>query len=208
MSGILGIKVGMSQVFTKEGKCVPVTLVNYEGCVVVQKKTQDKGGYNAIQLGIGKKSPKKLSKAVKKHFEKAKLKPTRWLREFRVEDVEKFEVGKPLPIEFKAGDMLDVRGTTKGRGFAGVMKRWGFKGGPGGHGSTFHRHGGSIGNATQPAKVFKGTKMPGHYGVDKTVMENIECIDVLKDDHLVVLKGSLPGSKNSLVELRMSKRAK
>ena len=206
MSGILGIKVGMTQVFTPQGERVPVTLVSTEGCVVVQTKTKEKEGVQSVQLGIGEKSVRDLSKSLKKHFEKAKVKPTRWLRDFQVAELEKYPVGSPVSLDFlKPGDKVEVRGETKGRGFSGVIKRWGFSGGPGGHGSRFHRHGGAIGNKTFPKRIFKKRRMAGHYGTETRTV-NVQCVDVLKDEHLLVLKGQLPGSKNSLVEVRLSHR--
>ena len=206
MSGILGTKVGMSQIFNEKGERVPVTLISTEGRIVVQKKTVDKDGYNAVQLGVGKKSAHKVSSVIRKHFEKANAKPTRWVREIRLDDVSPYELGKEVPLDFLIpGVLVNIRGTTKGRGFAGAIKRWNFSGGPMNKGSTFHRRVGSIGNHTFPKRVFKGRPMPGHYGVDQQTVRNIELIDVLRDEKIVVLKGSIPGSKNSLVEIRLAK---
>src|SRR3989338_141104 len=203
MSCILGIKVGMSQVYTPGGECVAVTLVCTEGCVVVQSKTKEKDGYAAIQLGIGNKSLHRFGKAQKKHFDKAKIKPTRWLREMRVDDASKYEVGKAMGLDFlKPGDRVQVRGTTKGRGFSGVVKRHHFEGGPGAHGSRFHRTTGSIGNHTFPRKVFKKRPMPGHYGNSCRTIRNIELMDVLKEENLLVLKGAMPGHPQGLLEIR------
>lgn len=202
MSGILGVKVGMSQVFTPEGERIAVTLVSTEGCSVVQMKTAEKEGYNAIQIGVGKKSVHKINQPLRKHFEKAKLKPTRWLREVHVEDVTKYTAGQLLSLDFlKPGDVVQVRGVTKGRGFTGVMKRWNFSGGPAAHGSCFHRRVGSIGNHTFPKHVFKRRRMPGHYGCDQLSVKN-EVVEVLKDQNLLVLKGSVPGSNHGLLEIR------
>lgn len=204
MSGILGIKVGMTQIFTPDGISVPVTLVNTQGCVVIQVKTKEKEGYNAVQLGIGKKSSQKINKPLLNHFEKAKVKPLRWLREFKVEDTSSYLVGTPINLDFlKTGDTLKVRGVTKGHGFSGGIKRWGFQGGPGAHGSRFHRRTGSIGNHTYPKRVFKRRKMPGHYGVDITTVKNVKVLDILKEENLLVLKGSLPGARNGLLEMRL-----
>ncbi len=202
MSGILGVKVGMSQVFTPQGERVAVTLVSTDGCVVVQKKLKEKEGYNALQLGIGDKSERRVGKALKKHFEKAKTKPTRWLREIRTEESLSHEVGQPVTLDFlKPGDVVKVSGVTKGRGFSGVIKRWGFSGGPGAHGSCFHRTLGSIGNKTFPKRVFKRRKMPGHYGCERLSVWN-EVIDVLKEENLLVLKGAVPGKNSGLLEIR------
>ncbi len=208
MSGILGIKVGMSQVFTPGGERVPVTLVNTAGCAIVQLKNKEKDGYESIQVGIGEKSIRKVSKALQKHFEKAQTKPTRWLKEFKVENLDQYKVGQPVSLDFlKPGDFVDVRGTTKGHGFSGGVKRWGFQGGPGAHGSRFHRRGGSIGNHTYPKHVFKGKKMPGHYGVDTCTVLNIRVVDILKDEALLVLQGAVPGATQGLLEIRKSKRS-
>lgn len=208
MSGILGIKVGMSQVFTPQGERVPVTVVTTAGCTVVQLKNKEKDGYEALQVGIGEKSIRKVSKSLQKHFEKAQIKPTRWLKEFKVENVSQYKPGQAMPLDFlKPGDFVDVRGTTKGHGFAGVVKRWSFQGGPGAHGSRFHRRGGSIGNHTYPKHVFKGRKMPGHYGVDTCTVLNVRVVDILKDEALLVLHGAVPGASQGLLEIRKSKRS-
>ncbi|MBI3018639.1 MAG: 50S ribosomal protein L3 [Deltaproteobacteria bacterium] len=208
MSGILGIKVGMSQVFTSEGERVPVTLVNTAGCAIVQLKNKEKDGYEAVQVGIGEKSIRKVSKPLQKHFEKAQTKPTRWLREFKVENPSQYKAGQAMPLDFlKPGDFVDVRGTTKGHGFSGGVKRWSFQGGPGAHGSRFHRRGGSIGNHTYPKHVFKGKKMPGHYGVDTCTVLNVRVVDILKDENLLVLHGAVPGASRGLLEIRKSQRS-
>lgn len=203
MSGILGIKLGMSQVFTPQGECLPVTLVGTAGCRVVQIKSKDKDGYDAVQIGIGQKSIRKLPKALLKHFEKAKTKPLRWLREISADPAVSYTVGQEVGLDFlKVGDRVHVRGTTKGHGFSGGIKRWNFEGGPGAHGSCFHRRTGSIGNHTYPKHVFKRRKMPGHYGVERQTVRNIAVIDILKNENLLILKGALPGARNSLVEIR------
>lgn len=205
MKGILGIKLGMSQFFTPAGERLPVTLVSAAGCKVVQIKTKDKDGYEAVQMGVGRKSPAKLPKALLRHFEKAKTKPSRWLREILDDGASAYALGQEMTLDFlKAGDRVHVRGTTKGHGFSGGIKRWNFEGGPGAHGSCFHRRGGSIGNHTYPKHVFKKRKMPGHYGVEKQTVLNVQVVDVLKNENLLVLKGALPGARNSLVEVRLA----
>lgn len=181
--------------------------MNVQNCVVVQKKQLEKSKYYAVQLGVGDKSPHKVSRALKKHFEKANVKPTQWLREFKVSDLEKYELGKPVPLDFlKPGDTVDVRGTTKGHGFSGVVKRWSFQGGPAAHGSRFHRRIGSIGNRTFPKKVFKGKHMPGRYGNEPCMVLNVVCLDVMPTENMLVLKGSLPGPTHGLLEIRKSNR--
>lgn len=207
MSGILGIKVGMSQVYTPQGERVPVTLVNTAGCVVTQIKTKEKDGYTSVQVGIGEKSIKKIDRSLLKKCEKLKIKPVHWLREIPVEDVSLYTVGSQVSLDFlKPGDKVDVCGTTKGHGFSGGVKRWNFQGGPAAHGSRFHRRGGSIGNHTYPKHVFKGRKMPGHFGVDQKTILNVEVVDILKDENLLVVKGAVPGSMNGLLKIRKSQR--
>lgn len=202
MSGILGIKIGMSQIFTPAGERVSVTLISTDGCVVVQNKSKEKEGYNAVQVGIGTKSISRVSKPLKKHFEKAKVKPTRWLKEFRLDEGVSYQPGQSLDLDFlKEGDWVKVRGVTKGRGFSGSIKRWGFKGGPGGHGSCFHRRPGSIGNHTYPSRVFKRRPMPGHYGVDQLTVKN-KVMGIIKEENLLIVKGSVPGSQRGLLEIR------
>ena len=207
MSGVLGIKVGMSQIYSPEGDRIPVTLVSTKDCSVVQLKTKEKEGYKAVQVGVGNKPLQKASKELKENFEKAKVKPTRFLREFKVDDVSSYSVGSLVSLDiFKVGDRVEVRGTTKGHGFSGAVKRWDFQGGPAAHGSRFHRRGGSIGNHTYPKRVFKRRKMPGHFGVDGRTVLNVKVMDILKDEGLLVLKGALPGASSGLLEIRKSKR--
>ena len=202
MSGVLGVKVGMSSIYRPDGKKIAVTLVSTEGCTVIQAKAKEKNGYTAIQLGVGTKSPRKVSKALKSHFEKAKVKPLRWLKEFHVEKLDGYELGQAVSLDFlKPGDFVKVSGTTKGKGFTGVMKRYNFQGGPGGHGSRFHRRLGSIGNKTYPKRIFKGRPMHGRHGNWQRTVLN-EVIDVLKDEQLLVLKGAVPGATRGLLEIR------
>lgn len=200
MLGLLGKKLGMTQAFGKDGEVTPVTAVQVGPCTVVQKKTVEADGYNAIQIGFGTSKPKRMAKALCKHFEKRGLTPFAHLREFRMEDVSPFEVGQILSVAgFKEGDIVHVSGITKGRGFQGVMKRHGKHGGPAAHGSDFHRRPGSIGMRTWPGHVLKNMKLPGHMGDVKITTRNLKVIAVRPDDDVILIKGALPGSKGGLV---------
>lgn len=200
MLGLFGKKLGMTQVFDNDGMQVPVTVVQAGPCRVVQKKTKETDGYNALQLGFGKAKPARLTKAVRVHQEKKGVEPFSHLREFRTEHASEFEVGQTLTVEtFKAGDLVDVIGVTKGHGFQGVIKRHGKHGGPASHGSDFHRRTGSIGMRTWPARVFKNTRLPGHMGVERVTIQNIEVVAVRPEDNVLLLKGGLPGAKNGLL---------
>ncbi|MEW6725578.1 MAG: 50S ribosomal protein L3 [Bacillota bacterium] len=197
--GILGRKLGMTQLFTPEGLVVPVTLIEAGPCTVVQKKTVDRDGYNAIQIGWGEVREKKVTKPVRGHFAKAGVKPKKYLRELRVNDVIEYKIGQEIKCDiFNAGEMVDVTGTSKGRGFAGGIKRHGFHRGPMGHGSKYHRRPGSAA-AKGPARIFKGRKMPGHYGVERVTVQNLEVVKVDPERNLLAVKGAIPGPANGLV---------
>lgn len=211
--GILGLKKGMTQYNSENKGRVAVTLVEAGPCVVLQKKTKDKDGYTAVKLAFGEKKPKNTSKAARKDFERVGATPKRYIREFRVEeaDLEKFEEGKPVNITdlFEEGQTIDVSGTSKGRGFTGVVKRWGFAGQIRTHGThEFFRHGGSIGQCATPGKVDKGRKMAGQHGNKRATTINLKVVKILADQNYMLVSGSLPGSKNSLLELRASTRKK
>jgi large subunit ribosomal protein L3 len=200
MLGILGKKLGMAQVFDERGSQIPVTVVKAGPCPVVQKKTKETDGYNALQLGFEKAKPARLTKAVRMHQEKKGLEPMSHLREFRTEHAAEFEVGQTITVEtFKVGDIVDVIGITKGHGFQGVIKRHGKHGGPASHGSDFHRRTGSIGMRTWPGRIFKNTRLPGHMGVDRVTIKNIEVVGVRPEDNVLLLKGGLPGAKSGLL---------
>lgn len=200
MLGLLGRKLGMTQIFAEDGSQIPVTVVEAGPCAVVQKKTKETDGYNALQLGFERAKPGRLAKAVRMHQEKKGLEPFVHLREFRTESAGGFEIGQMITVgAFKAGDIVDVVGTTKGRGFQGVIKRHGKHGGPASHGSDFHRRTGSIGMRTWPARVFKNTRLPGHMGVDRVTIKNIEVVGVRPEDSVLLLKGGLPGAKNGML---------
>lgn len=197
--GILGRKVGMTQVFTDTGLAIPVTVIEAGPCIVVQKKTPEKDGYSAIQIGFGEKRERLFNKPLKGHFTRAGVRPLRFLRELRVEDPEAYQVGQEIKADiFAQGEKVDVVGTTKGRGFAGGIKRHGFHRGPMAHGSKYHRRPGSLG-AKGPARVFKGRKLPGHLGVERVTVQNLEVIKVDPARNLLAVKGAVPGPKGGLV---------
>lgn len=205
---ILGKKVGMTQLFTDEGLAVPVTVIEAGPCQVVQKKTAEKDGYSAIQVGFGEKREKLFNKPTKGHFNKAGVRPLRFLRELRLEDSESYQVGQEIKADlFSKGEKVDVVGTSKGRGFAGGIKRHGFHRGPMAHGSKYHRRPGSLG-AKGPARVFKGRKLPGHYGAERVTVQNLEVVRVDADRNLLALKGAVPGPRGGLVVIKDSVKAR
>ena len=207
--GIIGRKLGMTQVFLEDGSVVPVTVVEAGPCAVVQKKMEEKDGYNALQLGFLQKA-KGVNKPAAGHFKKAGKSSYQFLREFRVESTEGFELGSEVTLAlFKPGDVVDVMGLSKGRGFAGVMKRHGFHGSPGSHGThEYFRHGGSVGSNTYPHHVFKGHRMPGHHGNQRVTIQNIKVLDVKEDQNLIFLQGGIPGSRNGLILIRGAAKKK
>lgn len=200
---ILGTKIGMTQVFTEDGLVVPVTVVEAGPCKVVQKKTAETDGYEAVQLGFGKIKDKKVKKPAAKHFEKAGVEPNRHLREFRFDDCASYEVGQEIKADtFAGGEMVDVTGISKGKGFAGTIKRYNHHRGPMTHGSKFHRAPGSLGACATPGRVFKGHKMPGHMGNVKVTTQNLTVVKVDAERNLLLIKGSVPGAKGALVIVR------
>lgn len=207
VNGIIGEKLGMTQVFTSDGSAVPVTVIEAGPCAVVQVKTKEKDGYNAVQLSFKEiKKARRVNKPCAGHFKKANLPPTRYLREFRT-DATGAEVGqKVLADIFKKGDKVDVTGITIGKGFQGVMKRHGFAGGPATHGSMFHRAPGSIGSSSYPSRVWKNKKLPGHMGNEKKTIQGLEIIDVRKEENLILIRGAVPGCKGRMVILSRSKK--
>ena len=198
--GILGRKVGMTQYFDRQGEVRPATVVEAGPCLVTQLKTQERDGYQAVQLGFGE--AKRLNSPEKGHLKKLGL--FRHLREFRVSDVSQYKVGQRLGAElFEAGDLVHITGISKGRGFAGGVRRYGFRGGPRTHGqSDRHRAPGSIGSGTDPGRVIKGTKMAGHMGTGRVTVKNLEVVRSDPSNHVLMVKGSVPGSKGSLVFVR------
>jgi large subunit ribosomal protein L3 len=204
MTGLIGRKLGMTQVYNPEGNVIPVTVIETGPCVVVQKKETSKDGYNALQVGFGSKKAQRVNKALKGHMAKAGKGAFEVLKEFRLDDVSQFEIGQEIKAAdlFRAGDRIDVAGTSKGHGFTGVMKRWSFGGFPGSHGThEYFRHGGSIGNRSFPGRVRKGKKMAGHWGDERVSVQNIEVVDIRTDENLVLVRGAVPGAKRSLVVL-------
>ncbi len=205
-NGLLGKKIGMTGVYSQEGKYIPVTVVQVGPCVVTQIKTFETDGYNALQIGFGTKKEKNINKPLKGHFEKCGGNSFAHLKEFTVVKPDDFTIGQELTLDmFDVGQSVDVTGTSKGRGFAGVMKRHGFHGGRKTHGSRSHRVPGSVGCSAWPAKIFKGKKMPGHYGVDKKTVRNLQIVDIRPEDNLLLIKGATPGSKEGLLEIKKMK---
>ena len=202
MKGILGKKIGMTQVFTKDGKLIPVTVIEVEPNVVTQIKTVENDGYEAIQLGFDTKREKLSNKAEKGHLAKANTAPKRFLKEIRGVDVSKYQLGQELDCQvFEEGEMVDVSGISKGKGFQGVIKRYNQSRGPMGHGSQYHRGVGSLGTM-RPMRVFKGKKLPGHMGHVSVTMQNLEVVAVMKDENVILIKGNVPGPKKSLVIIK------
>jgi len=202
--GIIGRKVGMTQIFHEDGSVVPVTVVEAGPCSVVQKKTKEKDGYDALQLSFLPKNSQRVNKPLSGHFKKAGVDPSYHLKEFRIEKSEGYEVGQEVNVSlFKPGDIVDVTGLSKGKGFTGVIKRHGFHGSPGSHGThEYFRHGGSIGSAAYPHHTFKGLKMPGQHGNRKVTLQNIEVVDVKEDQNLILLKGGIPGGRHGWILIR------
>lgn len=208
---ILGRKLGMTQIFTDAGQVVPVTVVEAGPCPVVQKKTVETDGYNAIQVGFIPRSEKGTNKPLKGHFQKAGVKPLRYLKELRLDDVKDYAVGQEITVDiFENGEHVDVSGLTKGKGFAGGIKRWGFHRGPMSHGSKYHRAPGSLSARMSGGggKVFKGRRMPGRLGAERVTVQNLEVVRVDKDRNLLLVKGAIPGPKGGLVVIKNTVKAR
>lgn len=201
MKGILGKKVGMTQIFDEKGEVVPVTIIEAGLCFVTQKKTVERDGYTAIQLGFEETKPKHLTKAQLAHLRKNNLPPLRYLREIRMGDLGEYQEGQRIRVSiFDVGDMVDVTGVSKGRGFAGVVKRHGFGGGPRTRGQSDRlRAPGSIGSSTTPGRVFKGLRMAGRMGNERVTVQNLQVMMVDPERNLLAVKGSVPGAKNGLL---------
>jgi large subunit ribosomal protein L3 len=202
--GLIGKKLGMTQVFSDEGVSVPVTVIEVEPSVVIQRKTRETDGYDALQLGYGRIKQKNVTKALQGHFKKADKGLFRVLREFRM-DVEGCEPGQELKADaFEPGEYVDIVGTTKGKGFAGVVKRHGFGGGRATHGSMFHRAPGSIGASADPSRVFKGTRLPGRMGGERKTVQNLLVWAVRPEMNVILIRGAVPGSKNGFVLIKQA----
>ena len=207
--GLIGKKVGMTQIFDEQGKVIPVTVIEAGPCVVAQVKTVETDGYNAIQLGFGDVKEHKVIKPVKGHYAKVNLTPKKHLREFRLDSVENVKVGDELKADtFEVGDKLDIQGTSKGKGFQGVIKRHGQSRGPMGHGSMYHRRPGSMGPTSTPGRVFKGKRLPGHMGAQTVTIQNLEVVRVDLDKNVILVKGSVPGANGAILKLKASVKQK
>jgi large subunit ribosomal protein L3 len=208
MKGIIGKKVGMAQVFLEDGNAAPVTIIEAGPCPVIQKKTLEKDGYEALQLGFLPKKQTRVNKPLQGHFAKAEKGTYYVLKEIRVDELSQFEIGQEVTVDiFKPGEMVDVIGTSKGRGFTGVVKRHGFHGSPAGHGThEYFRHGGSIGAAAYPSRTFKGMKMPGRYGNSRVTVQSLKIIDVRPDRNILLIKGAVPGWRNGIVIVQAAEK--
>ena len=205
----MGKKLGMTGLFASDGRVVPVTVIQAGPCVVTQIKTQATDGYNALQLGFDEVKPRLVTKPRQGHFRKSGELCFRHVQEFPVDRPEDYTVGQQVTLEiFAVGERVDVSGTTKGRGFAGVIKKEGFSGGRTTHGSKCHRIPGSIGSSAWPSRVFKGKGLPGHYGVEHQTMQNIEIVDIRPEDHLLLVRGAVPGPASGLVAIKKPKIVK
>ena len=206
---IIGKKIGMTQIFDETGKVVPVTVVEAGPCVVSFKKTVENDGYAAVQLGFGDLKPHKVNKPMAGHFKKSNVAPKRTLREFRFENTDAYELGQVIKADvFAAGDKIDVTGTSKGKGYAGVIKRWNFQRLKETHGSgPVARHGGSMGACSTPSRVWKGKKMAGHLGTEKVTVQNLAVVKVDVENNLIAIKGAIPGPNGGTVVLKDSCKA-
>ncbi len=210
--GIVGKKIGMTQIFTEDGRLIPVTVIEAGPCPVVQKKTMEKDGYEAIQVGFDAYAPNRAEKLVNKplkgHFAKANVAPTRKLRELRLEDCSAYNVGDEVKVDvFAAGDKIDVTGTSKGHGFTAVIQRWNQHTGPMAHGSKYHRGVGSMGANSTPSRVFKNKHMSGHYGVDRVTVQNLSVVRVDAERNLLLVRGNVPGPNGGTLVIRDSVKA-
>ena len=207
MKNILGRKVGMTSVFTDDGQYVPVTVIEAGPCTVVERRTKEKHGYEAVALSFGTVKKQRVTRALAGHFKKANAEPARYVREFR-NDIDGVEAGQTISVsEFAPGDRVDVTGISKGHGFAGGIKRHNFSGGGASHGSMIHRQPASNGD-TNAGRTVKGSRRPGHYGVDRTTLQNLEVVRADAERNLLLVRGPVPGSKNALVIVRKSVKSK
>lgn len=206
--GIIAKKVGMTQIFDEKGNVIPVTVLDATPNIVAQVKTKETDGYQAIQLGFGEIKDKHINKPERGHFAKAGLSNKKHLREFRLETVETYKMGDEVKADiFEAGEKIDVQGTSKGKGFQGVIKRHGQHRGPMGHGSMYHRRPGSMGSTSTPGRVFKGKKLPGHMGKVTITIQNLEVVKVDMDKNAILVKGSVPGPKGAILKVKSAVKA-
>ncbi len=205
--GLIGRKAGMTQVFTDTGEAVPATVIEAGPCTIIQRKTKDRDGYEAIQVGFQEKK-KNVKKPLLGHFKKWGAEPKKIMKEFRLESPDEHKAGEELRVDiFSPGDFLDVTGISKGKGFTGVMRRWGFKGGPGSHGThKWHRRPGSIGASAAPSRVLKGTKMAGHAGRRRVTVQNLKVLEVDKEKNLLFVEGAAPGANGGYLVIRKAKK--
>jgi large subunit ribosomal protein L3 len=207
--GLMGKKLGMTGLFAADGRVIPVTVIQAGPCVVTQIKTKATDGYDALQLGFDEVKARRVTQARRGHFRKSGEGCFRHVQEFAVDHPEGYSLGQRITLEiFAVGERVDVSGTTKGRGFAGVIKKEGFSGGRTTHGSKCHRIPGSIGSSAWPSRVIKGKGMPGHYGAERQTMQNIEIVDIRADDHLLLVKGAIPGPASGVVAIQKPKIVK
>ena len=205
---ILATKVGMTQIFNEDGVLTPVTVLQAGPCAVTQIKTVENDGYSAVQVGFVDKREKLVTQPMKGHFEKAGVAPKRFVQEFKLENAESYTVGQEIKADvFVAGDKIDVTATSKGKGFAGAIKRHGLHTGPKTHGSKYHRHAGSNGAASDPSRVFKGKKMAGRMGAEQVTVQNLEVVRVDVENNVILVKGAVPGPKKALVTIKQSVKA-
>lgn len=201
VEGLIGKKIGMTQQFDEEGNAVPVTVIQIGPCAVIQKKSEANDGYSAIQMGyVEKQSLRKPGKSIQGHFSKSGVPPTKILREFKFDEKSEIKEGDQFSVDiFKAGEKIDIVGVSKGKGFAGVVKRWGFHGGKKTHGSMFHRAPGSVGRSADPSRVMKGTRLPGHMGNGRVTVKNLTVIEADQENSLLIVKGAVPGANGGYV---------
>ena len=205
INAIYGKKIGMTQLFNENDEVMAVTVIQAEPNTICQVKTAETDGYDAVQLGFGTIKDKHLTNPMRGHFDKWGVEPCRHLREVRTDDASSYNPGDKMTVaEFAEVKKVDVTGTSKGKGFAGVIKRHGFGGGPGGHGAHFHRAPGSIGQCATPSRVLKGVRLPGHMGCDRVTVRNLEVVRVDEELNLILVKGAVPGGKNGIVRVRMA----
>ena len=206
--GIIGRKVGMTQIFDEKGNVIPVTVIEAGPCVVAQVKTVEKEGYNALQLGFGEVKTKHMNKPEMGHFAKSKIDNKKHLREFRLDSIEGVKVGDEIKADiFQEGERVDIQGISKGKGFQGVIKRHGQSRGPMGHGSMYHRRPGSMGPTSTPGRVFKGKKLPGHMGRVTVTIQNLDVVKIDMDKNVILVKGSVPGCKGAILKIKSTVKA-